>query len=88
MSNRLHGDAPAGRPQANYLAHADEIRSAIERMLASGLYILGPEVEAFEREFAICHGQGAHSIGVANGTEALELALRAIGVRPDAGPDQ
>jgi aminotransferase EvaB len=66
-------------PKAGYLAHAHEIRAAIDRVLASGHYILGPEVEEFEREFADYHG-GGYAIGVANGTEALELALRAVGV--------
>ncbi len=66
-------------PLAGYLAHADEIRAAIDRVLASGHYILGPEVEAFEREFAAYHG-GGEAVGVANGTEAIELALRAVGV--------
>lgn len=66
-------------PKAGYLAHAHEIRAAIDRVLASGHYILGPEVEAFEQEFARYHG-GGYMIGVANGTEALELALRAVGV--------
>ncbi|MEO7598679.1 MAG: DegT/DnrJ/EryC1/StrS family aminotransferase, partial [Opitutus sp.] len=59
--------------------HAHEIRAAIERVLASGHYILGPEVAAFEQEFAAYHG-GGHVVAVANGTEALELALRAVGV--------
>lgn len=66
-------------PKSGYLAQADGIRRAIERVLASGHYILGPEVEAFEREFASRHGAG-RAIGVANGTDAIELALRAIGV--------
>lgn len=66
-------------PKANFLAHADEIRAAIERTLHSGHYILGPEVAAFEREWAEYHG-GGYAIGVANGTEAIELALRAAGV--------
>ena len=66
-------------PKAGYLAHGDEIRAAIDRVLADGRYILGPEVEAFEREFAEYHG-GGQTVGVANGTEALELALRATGV--------
>ncbi len=66
-------------PKASYLAHADEIRAAIDRVLASGQYILGPEVEAFEREFSAYQGSG-YTVGVANGTEAIELALRALGV--------
>jgi dTDP-3-amino-3,4,6-trideoxy-alpha-D-glucose transaminase len=52
---------------------------AIQRVLASGWYILGPEVEAFEREFAAYHGM-RHAVGVANGTDAIELALRAAGI--------
>lgn len=68
-------------PKANYLAHANEIRAAIDRVLAGGHYILGPEVEAFEGEFADYHGGGA-VLGVANGTEALELALRALDIGP------
>ena len=68
-------------PKAGYLLHAEEIRTAIDRVLAGGHYILGPEVEAFEREFADFHG-GGHTLGVANGTEALELALRAVGAGP------
>ena len=66
-------------PHAGYLAHADEIRAAVDRVLACGRYILGPEVGAFEGEFAAYH-DGGYVIGVANGTEALELALRAVGV--------
>lgn len=67
-------------PKAGYLAHKAEIDGAIARVLASGHYILGHEVEAFEREFAGYHGGGS-VVGVANGTEALELALRAVGVQ-------
>lgn len=66
-------------PKATYLAHAGAINAAIARVLAGGHYILGPEVEAFEREWAAYLGDG-YAVGVANGTEALELALRAVGV--------
>jgi len=59
----------------------EELRAAIARVLDSERYILGPEVEAFEREFAAyCGAQEA--IGVANGTEAITIALRALGVGP------
>lgn len=68
-------------PKAEYLAHADAIRGAIDRVLASGHYILGTEGEAFEKEFSTYQG-GGHTVGVANGTDALELALRAAGVGP------
>lgn len=68
-------------PKANYLAHADEIKAAIDRVLQSGTYILGPEVDAFEREFAAYCGV-EYCISVANGTDAIELALRALGIGP------
>ena len=58
-------------------ALAAEIHSAVSRVLDRGWYILGPEVEAFEREFADYCGVG-HCVGVANGTDALELALRSL----------
>ena len=70
---------PQSNPGASYLAYKDEIDSAIQRVLTSGWYILGQEVESFEKEFAAYIGV-EHAIGVANGTDALELALRACGV--------
>lgn len=58
---------------------SEEFKTVIERVMASGWYILGPEVEAFESEFAsFCNVR--HAVGVANGTDALELALRALDV--------
>lgn len=62
-------------------ALADELAAAAVRVLASGAYVLGPEVEAFEREVAAFVGVG-HAVGVASGTDALDLALRAAGVGP------
>ncbi|WP_374469886.1 DegT/DnrJ/EryC1/StrS family aminotransferase [Phenylobacterium sp.] len=58
-----------------------ELREAFERVLDSGWVILGPEVEAFEAEFAAVCGV-EHAIGVGNGLDALTLALRAAGVGP------
>jgi dTDP-4-amino-4,6-dideoxygalactose transaminase len=66
-------------PGANYRAHKQEIDAAIHRVLESGWYILGQEVADFEAEFAAWNGNAA-AIGVANGTDALELALRACGI--------
>ncbi len=66
-------------PKAEYLAHKAEIDAAVARALGSGRYILGDEVTAFEAEWAGYVGI-AHAIGVGNGTDALELALRALGV--------
>src|SRR3954463_15557241 len=65
-------------PQAPLRA---DIRAAVHRVLDSGHFILGPEVEAFETEFAAYLGAG-HAIGVANGTDAITIALRALGVGP------
>ncbi|MCX6387532.1 MAG: DegT/DnrJ/EryC1/StrS family aminotransferase [Solirubrobacterales bacterium] len=57
------------------------IAAAIANVLEDGRFILGPEVTAFEAEFAAACGS-AESVGVANGTDALELALRGVGVGP------
>src|SRR5918997_426738 len=59
----------------------DRLTEAIDRVARSGRYILGPEVEAFEAEFAAYLGV-AHCVGVANGTDALTIVLRALGVGP------
>jgi dTDP-3-amino-3,4,6-trideoxy-alpha-D-glucose transaminase len=58
-----------------------EIRAKVNEIIDSKRFIFGPEVEAFEREFAAYIGT-EHAIGVANGTDALLLALRALGVGP------
>ena len=58
--------------------HNETIRQAVERVLASGWYILGREVETFERQFAE-YCQTRHCIGVANGLDALTLVLKAWG---------
>src|SRR5262249_54498689 len=68
-------------PLAQYRAQQAAIQSAINRVLESGNYILGAEVEAFERDFAEFCGSG-HAVGVGSGTDALILALRAFGVGP------
>jgi dTDP-4-amino-4,6-dideoxygalactose transaminase len=58
-----------------------DIDAAVARTLASGYYIGGPEVQAFEDEFATYCG-ATHAVGVANGLDALHLALRAMDVGP------
>jgi dTDP-3-amino-3,4,6-trideoxy-alpha-D-glucose transaminase len=70
---RIPFNAPAPREDAA------AVRQAIERTVASGWYVLGPEVEAFERDFAAASG-AAHAVGVGNGTDALALVLRALGI--------
>jgi dTDP-4-amino-4,6-dideoxygalactose transaminase len=64
-----------------YHAIKDEINEAVARVLESGWFILGQEVEAFEKEFSAYCGL-SHGIGVGSGTEALHLALLACGVGP------
>jgi dTDP-4-amino-4,6-dideoxygalactose transaminase len=68
---------PQADPHAGYRARKAAIDAAIARALESGRYILGPEVAAFEREFAAYIGC-RHAVGVASGTEALVLALKAL----------
>ena len=66
---------------AAYRELQTEIDAAVARTLASGYYIGGPEVEAFEAEFASYCG-ASHAVGVANGLDALHLTLRAMDVGP------
>lgn len=72
---------PFANPHAAFARRKQEILRAVERSFDSGCYILGPEVENFEKEFAAYVGV-RHGIGCANGTDAIELALRAFGVGP------
>jgi len=65
--------------KATYLELQAEIDAAIKRVLDSGWYIFGAEVEAFEREYAT-YCEAKHCVGVANGLDALHLALLALGV--------
>jgi dTDP-4-amino-4,6-dideoxygalactose transaminase len=60
---------------------AADVRAAIERVLERGWFVLGPELEAFEKEFAAAC-QAPHAVGVGNGTDALALALRGLGIGP------
>lgn len=60
---------------------SDEINAAIQRVISSGWYVLGPEVEAFESEYGEFCG-ARYSVGVANGLDALHLGLLALGVAP------
>jgi dTDP-4-amino-4,6-dideoxygalactose transaminase len=70
---------PVANPRASYLAHKDEIDGAIAAVLERGQFILGEEVSRFEEEFAAYVG-ASFAIGVASGTDALEIALRACGI--------
>lgn len=68
-------------PLAQFQSHEAEIEDAVARVLHGKRYILGPEVDALEDEFAAFIGV-RKAIGVANGTDALELALRALELEP------
>jgi dTDP-4-amino-4,6-dideoxygalactose transaminase len=74
-------NVPQADPGAGYRALQSEIDAAVARALASGWYILGAEGGAFEQEFAAWLG-AKRSVGCANGTDALALALRALGIGP------
>jgi dTDP-4-amino-4,6-dideoxygalactose transaminase len=60
-------------------AEADALRAAFDRVLKSGVYIMGPELEAMEREFTAAIGC-KHALGVSSGTDALLLAMMALGI--------
>lgn len=68
-------------PAAQFHSHQEEIEAAVLKVMRGNRYILGEEVEALEREFADFIGTKA-AIGVANGTDALEISLRALGIGP------
>lgn len=66
---------------AQHAEIADEVREGVEAVFAATAFVGGPDVAAFEADYARYVGV-EHCIGVANGTDALELALRAVGVTP------
>jgi dTDP-4-amino-4,6-dideoxygalactose transaminase len=67
--------------QTQYQSIKQEVDEAVLGVLASSAYILGPEVQAFEEEFAAAH-DAAHAVAVNSGTSALHIALLAAGVGP------
>jgi len=73
---------PFANPGTQFQSRRKEILAATERVLNSGWYILGNEVRTFEKEFAEYLGV-QHCIGVGNGTDAIALALLAVGVKRD-----
>ena len=72
---------PQSNPLASYQAFQEEIDEAWRRVMCSGRYILDREVAAFEKEFSAYHGVD-FAIGTANGTDAIQVALRALGIGP------
>jgi dTDP-4-amino-4,6-dideoxygalactose transaminase len=79
MAVKQSSAVPFGDLERQYRTQQAELDAAAVRVLRSGYYILGPEVRAFEDEFARFCG-AAHCVTVGNGTEALHLALRALDV--------
>ena len=67
-------------PSASYQAHKKDIDEAIQRVLDSGWFVLGKEVENFEKEFTAFHGEDFNAVGVANGTDAISLCIRGLGL--------
>ena len=67
--------------KAIYAELRPEIDAALKRTIESGMYVLGDEVAAFEREYAT-YCEAKYCVGVANGLDALHLALLALGVGP------
>jgi dTDP-4-amino-4,6-dideoxygalactose transaminase len=74
-------NVPVADPGAENELLAAELEGAVHRVVSSRTYVLGPEVEAFEREFADFVG-ARFAVGVASGTDAITLALRALDVGP------
>jgi dTDP-4-amino-4,6-dideoxygalactose transaminase len=72
---------PQANPGAGYRALKAEIDTAVARVLESGWYVLGQEGKAFEAEFAAWLGAGT-AVGCGNGTDAIALALRGLGIGP------
>lgn len=68
-------------PAAQFRSHQAEIEEAVLEVMRGSRHILGPEVSALEQEFAAYIGV-KRAVGVANGTDALELSLRALGIGP------
>lgn len=72
---------PGADLRSQYAPLRDDLLNAFARLLESGQFVLGPDVLAFEQEFA-AYCEARHAVGVANGTDALVLALRALDVGP------
>lgn len=72
---------PFANPHASFKLHREAILQAVATVLDSGQYVLGPTVDTFEAAFAATCSV-AHGVGVGNGTDAIELALRGLSVGP------
>jgi dTDP-4-amino-4,6-dideoxygalactose transaminase len=78
---QLEGPVPTLNLKANYDSIKEEVDAAMQGVLDSGYYVNGPAVQTFESQFSMFVGT-KHCVGVSNGTDALVLALEALGVGP------
>jgi dTDP-3-amino-3,4,6-trideoxy-alpha-D-glucose transaminase len=83
MTTQLSRQVPFNVLGPGVQAIRAELDAAIKRVLDRGYFLMGPELKAFEEQFAAYHGQGLHTVGVASGTDALRIGLLALGIRPD-----
>ena len=72
---------PVSNPKPRFMQKKQEFLNALDSVIEKGIYILGDEVSSFEREFAEYIGV-KYCVGVANGTDALAVALKGLGVKP------
>src|SRR5687767_11716313 len=72
------GIVPINDLRRSWVTTSPEVREAVQRVVESGRYVHGPEHDAFETEFATFLG-ARHAAGVGNGTDALVLAMQAVG---------
>ena len=79
MSDPIKSAVPFLNLRAQYAALREEIRAALDEVLTSQKFILGPQGEVFEREIA-SYCDTRHAVGLANGTDALTIALAACGI--------
>src|SRR5260370_25165271 len=59
-----------------------ELDAAIARVLDRGYFLMGPELKAFEEQFAAYHGNGLNTVGLGSGTDALRIGLLTLGIEP------
>src|SRR4051812_42640484 len=76
---KAHPFVPSAAPKLRIERFRREVDSAVRCVVNSGKWILGPETEAFEREFANYLG-ASHCVGVGSGTDAITLALQGLGI--------
>src|SRR5207302_5548647 len=59
-----------------------DLDAAVTRVLDRGYFLMGPELKAFEEQFAAYHGDDLHAVGVGSGTDAIRIGLLALGIEP------